>query len=150
LVDEGYLIRESLQATEFTKTKQALAIEQSAPSVTLEISDIRSVVLALLDAVHEVNSSPATAHRVRSTTFYGAAINGSLEPKALVEALIEVEPHSFEPTLQTELERLALDEATKNALPTKRHDAPHVASIQRIKDRLLRAHERLSLRFIIS
>lgn len=150
LVNEGYLdLNKNRLDVEFIKTNAALEIERSAPDPALEISDVHSIVLMLLGAVSEVNSSPATAHRVRATTIIGGAIDGSLEPKALVEAVIELAPASVEVTLQGAFERLAHEYATAKGLPIQRGDDPQAASVRRIKDALLETHERASLRFVI-
>jgi hypothetical protein len=149
-VDEGYLdLSKNRLDVEFIKTKAALEVERSAPDPDLEISDVHSIVLMLLGAVSEVNSSPASAHRVRAATIIGGAIDGLLEPKALVEAVIELAPMSVEVTTQGAIERLVYEYAMAKGLPTRTGDDPQAASIRRIKDALLKTHERASLRFVI-
>lgn len=150
LVNEGYLdLSKNRLDVEFIKTNAALEIERSAPDPALEISEVHSIVLMLLGTAIEVNSSPATAHRVRAATIIGGAIDGSLEPKALVEAVIELAPVSIEVTIQRAIEGWAYEYAIAKGLPTRPGDDPQAASIRRIKDALLETHERVSLRFVI-
>lgn len=147
LLSEGHIeLSKNRTAIEFIKTNKALAIEQFTPQSTLSISDYHNIVLTLLRATDEINSSPATAYRIRAVTLIGAAIDGSKRPKSLVEAIIELEPLTPDPKLQTELEALSHEYAVTHA-DFDRSD--EYTSIQFIKDRLLEAHERLSLRFVV-
>lgn len=150
LVNEGYLdLSKNRLAVEFIKTNAALAIEQSAPEPALEISDVHSIVLMLLWAIDEVNASPATAYRVTAMTLVGAAINRSKHPKSLVEAVVELEPFSYNSQIQAQFEQLAHEHAIAHAESDRTGSDTHAISIQFIKDRLLEAHERLSLRFVV-
>lgn len=150
LVNDGYLnLSKSRKDVELIKTSAALAIERAALAPTLEVSDVHSIILKLLMAINEVNTSPATGHRVQGVTLIRGTIDGSPDPKSLVEATIELAPGSEDGPIQSGIERLAYEYAMEKGLPRQFESDPHAASIWHIKNALWETHERLSLQFMI-
>lgn len=149
LVNDGYLdLSKSGKDVELIKTRAALAIERSALAPTLEVSDVHSIILMLLMAISEVNTSPATGHRIQGVTIIRGAIDGSAAPKSLVEAVIEIVPTSYELSIQRGIDELAYEYTKAKGLPIAHGDDPHAASIWHIKNALWETHERASLRFV--
>jgi hypothetical protein len=151
LIDEGYLeSRTDGSSAESTKTAQARAVVASVPTPTLTTTDCDNIVLTLLEAIREINTSPATAHRVGAAKIVGSTIERIGDLTSIVEAVIELRPVARIVSIQSEIEELALAYAVEHGDHAGAIHNAHAASIQFIHARLLDAHERLSLRFLIT
>ncbi|MYM41943.1 hypothetical protein [Duganella qianjiadongensis] len=150
LVNNGYLgLSKSRKNVELIKTSAAIAIERAALAPILEVSDVHSIILKLLMVINDVNTSPATGYRIQGMTIIRGAIDGSADPKSLVEAAIELAPTSYELSIQRGIDELAYEYAKAKGLPIPSVDEPQAASIWHIKNALWETHERASLRFVI-
>jgi hypothetical protein len=150
LIDEGYLeSRTDGSSEESTATAQARDVVASAPAPTLTTTDCDNIVLALLTAIREINTSPATAHRVGAAKFIGPHLERIGNLTSIVEAVIELRPLASIFSIQSEIEELALEYAIKNGKQADAITDAHAASIQFIHNQLLDVHMRLSLRFVL-
>jgi hypothetical protein len=150
LIEEGYLeSRTDGSSEESTTTARARDVVASAPAPALTTTDCDNIVLALLTAIREINTSPATAHRVGAAKIIGSNIERIGDLTSIVEAVIELRPLAHIVSIQSEIEELALEYAVKHSEHADGTNNAHAASIHLIHDQLLDAHERLSLRFVI-
>lgn len=150
LIDEGYLESHSNgNREESTTTAQSRAVVASAPAPTLTTTNCDHIVLALLKTIREINTSPATAHRVGAAKIIGSNIERISDLTSIVEAVIELRPLANIISIQSEIEKLALEYAITHGEHAEAGSDANEASIQFIRDQLLEVHERLSLRFVI-
>ena len=151
LVVDGYLAQpvNKLLAGECFKTPKAVAVTEAGVPAPITWPDVPGVVLALMAEVAAINTSPTTAHRVRSVTFTGAVLQGVGDSIPFVEATVVIYPLAGDNwVLQGGLENLSVEHVEEHGHVFKNDRERAGWSVTTVHERLLGVNPQMCVRIV--